>query len=203
MSPVQGTLVAMMDQGLVAGFKEYHTVTDVEFLVKLTPDGVNAVKESEPETLFKLRRQMSLANMWVWGARCGQGRVEGFGGRWGGLRAALEWCITQPRASKSVGATQTLSSCAGTSLALGLLVRVCVCVHSLDDVGCCGFRCEAVLARHLFDGKGAIKRYDSAFEVIDEHFPVRLDLYSKRRDRQLVDLASRCVLRGWGDLASQ
>jgi hypothetical protein len=49
-------------------------------------------------------------------------------------------------------------------------------------------------SRHLFDGKGAIKRYDSAFEVIDEHFPVRLDLYSKRRDRQLVDLANRCVM---------
>ncbi len=59
----QGTLVSMMDQGLVAGFKEYHTVTDVEFLVKLTPEGVEAVKVSDPEALFKLRRQMSLANM--------------------------------------------------------------------------------------------------------------------------------------------
>ena len=68
---VQGTLVAMMDQGLVAGFKEYHTVTDVEFLVKLTPEGVNMVKETEPESMFKLRRQMSLANMCVWGGWVG------------------------------------------------------------------------------------------------------------------------------------
>jgi hypothetical protein len=37
-------LLGMMESGLVAGFKEYHSVTDVDFHVKLTPEGIQAVR---------------------------------------------------------------------------------------------------------------------------------------------------------------
>ena len=52
-----------MDKGIVQGFKEYHSVTDVEFVVKLTSEGVAALSDTSVETLFKLRRAFSTNNV--------------------------------------------------------------------------------------------------------------------------------------------
>ena len=59
----KAALVTLMDKGIVQGFKEYHSVTDVEFVVKLTPEGVHALHDSSVDVLFKLRRSFPMGNV--------------------------------------------------------------------------------------------------------------------------------------------
>jgi DNA topoisomerase-2 len=106
----KASLVAMVEKGIVHSFREFHTVTDVDFLVKLTPDGQGAVVDVGPDALFKLKSSIPMSNM------------------------------------------------------------------------------------HLFDAHGKIKKYASAMEVIDDHMPVRLAVYQRRRARQLKELDSRVQL---------
>ena len=47
---------------------------------------------------------------------------------------------------------------------------------------------------HLFDRNGEIKHYASPMDVVEEHFPVRLAMYAKRRDRKLSELDARARL---------
>ena len=55
------------------------------------------------------------------------------------------------------------------------------------------FACAVLvlLCSHLFDVNGAIKRYDTPMQVIDDYFPVRLAFYDKRRDRLMRDLINK------------
>jgi DNA topoisomerase-2 len=46
---------------------------------------------------------------------------------------------------------------------------------------------------HAFDPAGRIRRYRSAADVLDCFFPVRLELYVQRKERQLVGLAAQAV----------
>ena len=41
---------------------------------------------------------------------------------------------------------------------------------------------------HLYTKDGAIKKYDTIYQVIDEHYYTRLNMYQKRKDYQLEDL---------------
>lgn len=41
---------------------------------------------------------------------------------------------------------------------------------------------------HLFDSNGKIKKFDSPKEIIDEFIPVRIELYTKRKEYQLNEL---------------
>tara|TARA_B100000579_G_scaffold232831_1_gene190863 strand:- start:3453 stop:6800 length:3348 start_codon:yes stop_codon:yes gene_type:complete len=41
---------------------------------------------------------------------------------------------------------------------------------------------------HLYTKDGAIKKYDTIYQVIDEHYYVRLNMYQKRKDYQLETL---------------
>jgi DNA topoisomerase-2 len=38
---------------------------------------------------------------------------------------------------------------------------------------------------HLYSPKGSIKKYDTVYDIIDDYYNVRLELYQKRKDYQL------------------
>ena len=41
---------------------------------------------------------------------------------------------------------------------------------------------------HLYNKDGTIKKYDTIYQIIDEHYYVRLNMYQKRKDYQLDNL---------------
>jgi len=46
---------------------------------------------------------------------------------------------------------------------------------------------------HMLGADGAIKRYDSPLQVIEDFYPVRLEAYQKRRELLLEDMSRKCL----------
>ena len=47
---------------------------------------------------------------------------------------------------------------------------------------------------HLFDEKDKLKKYDSVEKIIDDYFQVRLDLFQKRKDYEILELEKELAL---------
>jgi len=50
---------------------------------------------------------------------------------------------------------------------------------------------------HLYNKNGAIQKYDTIEQIMDEYFDVRLDLYQKRKDYLLNELENQLKLISW------
>ena len=55
----------------------------------------------------------------------------------------------------------------------------------------------AITNMHLYNKNGAIQKYDTVEQIMDEYFDVRLDLYQKRKDYLLNELENQLKLISW------
>jgi len=55
----------------------------------------------------------------------------------------------------------------------------------------------AITNMHLYNKNGAIQKYDTIEQIMDEYFDVRLDLYQKRKDYLLNELENQLKLISW------
>ena len=55
----------------------------------------------------------------------------------------------------------------------------------------------AISNMHLYNKNGAIQKYDTIEQIMDEYFDVRLDLYQKRKDYLLHELENQLKLISW------
>ena len=55
----------------------------------------------------------------------------------------------------------------------------------------------AISNMHLYNKNGAIQKYDTIEQIMDEYFDVRLDLYQKRKDYLLNELENQLKLISW------
>ena len=55
----------------------------------------------------------------------------------------------------------------------------------------------AITNMHLYNKNGAIQKYDTIEQIMDEYFNVRLDLYQKRKDYLLHELENQLKLISW------